>query len=109
MIIKTKAYARAGLIGNPSDGFHGKTIGASLMTFAEDYRRPFLYLGINTIFIDPDNTIEIESLIHELSKPFYSFKRVDSEVKLIKSPFPLFTTIIAEPIQGEGGDTGDFY
>ena len=85
------------------NGFHGKTIGASLMTFSEDYRRPFLYLGLNTIFIDPDNTFEIESLIDELSKPFYSFKIVDSEVKLTKSPFPLFTTIIAEPIQGEAG------
>ena len=25
-IIKTKAYARAGLLGNPSDGYNGKTI-----------------------------------------------------------------------------------
>ena len=26
MIIEEKAYARAGLVGNPSDIFHGKTI-----------------------------------------------------------------------------------
>ena len=26
MIIKTQAYARAGLLGNPSDNFYGKTI-----------------------------------------------------------------------------------
>lgn len=26
MVIETASYARAGLIGNPSDGFHGKTI-----------------------------------------------------------------------------------
>ena len=26
MIIQTRAYARAGLIGNPSDGYFGKTI-----------------------------------------------------------------------------------
>ena len=25
-LLRRRAYARAGLIGNPSDGFHGKTI-----------------------------------------------------------------------------------
>ena len=26
MIFTTRAYARAGFVGNPSDGYHGKTI-----------------------------------------------------------------------------------
>ena len=25
-LLKRRAYARAGLLGNPSDGFHGKTL-----------------------------------------------------------------------------------
>ena len=29
-LIRKKAYARAGLMGNPSDGYHGKTISLSL-------------------------------------------------------------------------------
>lgn len=33
MIIETKAYARAGLIGNPSDGYHGKVISIILGNF----------------------------------------------------------------------------
>ncbi|MFQ6048289.1 MAG: mevalonate kinase [Phycisphaerae bacterium] len=33
MIIRAHAYARAGLIGNPSDGFYGKTIAISLRNF----------------------------------------------------------------------------
>lgn len=33
MIIETRAYARAGLIGNPSDGFFGKTIAISVRNF----------------------------------------------------------------------------
>jgi glucuronokinase len=33
LIIETRAYARAGLIGNPSDGYHGKTISISLANF----------------------------------------------------------------------------
>jgi len=35
-IIKTKAYARAGLIGNPSDGYHGKTISLIVKNFAAE-------------------------------------------------------------------------
>lgn len=34
MIIQAKAYARAGLIGNPSDGYFGKTISFSVRNFS---------------------------------------------------------------------------
>ncbi|ARA93280.1 GHMP kinase [Rhodothermaceae bacterium RA] len=34
MIIHTSAYARAGLIGNPSDGYYGKTISLIVRNFA---------------------------------------------------------------------------
>lgn len=34
MIIRTKAFARAGLIGNPSDGYFGKTISIALRNFS---------------------------------------------------------------------------
>jgi glucuronokinase len=33
LIIETRAYARAGLLGNPSDGFFGKTISISVRNF----------------------------------------------------------------------------
>ena len=36
MIIKAKAYPRAGLVGNPSDGFYGKTIAFSFCNFAAE-------------------------------------------------------------------------
>ncbi len=36
MIIKTRAYPRAGLIGNPSDGYFGKTISFSFSNFAAE-------------------------------------------------------------------------
>lgn len=35
-IIKTRAYARAGLIGNPSDGYYGKTISLIVKNFAAE-------------------------------------------------------------------------
>lgn len=33
MILKRQAYARAGLVGNPSDGYHGKTISIAIRNF----------------------------------------------------------------------------
>ena len=33
LIIRNRAYARAGLLGNPSDGYHGKTISISVRNF----------------------------------------------------------------------------
>lgn len=35
-IYKTRAYARAGLLGNPSDGYHGKTISLIVRNFAAE-------------------------------------------------------------------------
>lgn len=36
MIIRQRAYARVGLVGNPSDGFFGKTIASAIRNFAAD-------------------------------------------------------------------------
>ena len=36
MIIRTRAYARAGLAGNPSDGFFGKTISIIVKNYAAE-------------------------------------------------------------------------
>jgi glucuronokinase len=35
-IFRTRAYARAGLIGNPSDGYHGKTISLIVKNFSAE-------------------------------------------------------------------------
>jgi len=35
-IIRTRCYARAGLVGNPSDGYHGKTISVIVRNFHAD-------------------------------------------------------------------------
>ena len=33
MIVESRAFARAGLLGNPSDGYYGKTISISVRNF----------------------------------------------------------------------------
>jgi glucuronokinase len=50
MLIKTKAYARAGLVGNPSDGYYGKTISFIIRNFAAEitlYESPELIIEPN--------------------------------------------------------------
>jgi glucuronokinase len=51
MIIRTKAYARAGLVGNPSDGYFGKTISLVVQNFRAEvvlYESPELEILPNT-------------------------------------------------------------
>src|SRR5262249_28978531 len=36
LILRRQAFARAGLVGNPSDGYHGKTISISIRNFAAE-------------------------------------------------------------------------
>ncbi len=47
MLLHTKSYARAGLLGNPSDGYYGKTISFTMTDFCVDlvmYESPRLQL-----------------------------------------------------------------
>lgn len=47
MLIETRAYARAGLLGNPSDGYFGKTISITVRNFGASvtlYQSPELHL-----------------------------------------------------------------
>ncbi len=51
MIIRTHAYARAGLVGNPSDGYYGKTIAFVFREFGAEvalYETPDLDILANT-------------------------------------------------------------
>lgn len=63
MIIETRAFARAGLLGNPSDGYYGKTISVIVKNFGAQislYETPELH-------IEPrDQDLNIFRNIHEL-------------------------------------------
>ena len=52
MIIESRAYARAGLLGNPSDGYFGKTISIIIRNFG----------AIISIYESPDLVIEEQSI-----------------------------------------------
>jgi glucuronokinase len=52
MIIESRAYARAGLLGNPSDGYFGKTISISIRNFG----------AIVSIYESPELVIEPQEI-----------------------------------------------
>ena len=56
MIIETRAYARAGLMGNPSDGFFGKTISISVRNFGASV----------TLYESPE--LQIESQVQDTNQ-----------------------------------------
>ncbi|MBN1377741.1 MAG: GHMP kinase [Gammaproteobacteria bacterium] len=60
MIIETRAYARAGLLGNPSDGYFGKTISISVKNFGAHitlYQSPELKIEPQTQDINEFSSI----------------------------------------------------
>lgn len=63
MIIETRAFARAGLLGNPSDGYNGKTISVIVKNFGAQislYETPELQIEAR------DQDLNIYNNIHEL-------------------------------------------
>lgn len=68
MLIKTKAYARAGLVGNPSDGYFGKTISFIIRNFAAEI----------TLFESPELTIEPNQRDHSV---FGSIEELAQDVR----------------------------
>jgi glucuronokinase len=62
-ILRRKAYARAGLVGNPSDGYHGKTISLSVRNFAAEV---VLYEWEDVELVPTDLDQSRFSSIHEL-------------------------------------------
>ena len=56
-LLRKKAYARAGLIGNPSDGYHGKTISIMVLPPGNDFWTS--YTGRKWFFLDQE-PLEIE-------------------------------------------------
>ena len=56
MIIESRAYARAGLLGNPSDGYFGKTISLIVKNFGAHislYESPELVIEV----LQPDRNV----------------------------------------------------
>ncbi len=92
MIIRTKAYARAGLVGNPSDGYFGKTISFIVRNFCAEvvlYETPELEILPN----DRDHS-RFES-IHDLAEDVKQFGYYGG-IRLLKAAVKRFHDHCAE-------------
>ncbi|MCI0512351.1 GHMP kinase [candidate division KSB1 bacterium] len=86
MLISTRAYARAGLVGNPSDGYHGKTISIIIRDFAAEvllYQTP--ELEIFPCSQDRSNFSGMKDLVQDVSLNGYY-----GGVRLIKATIARF-------------------
>ncbi|MFC1805853.1 mevalonate kinase [Planctomycetota bacterium] len=90
MIIHTKAHARAGLLGNPSDGFYGKTIAFIIKNFAA---RVTLYespeLEILPSADDVHTFKSVDDLVHQVEHYGYY-----GGVRLVKAAIRKFTDFV---------------
>jgi len=72
MIIESRAFARAGLLGNPSDGYHGKTISISVRNFGariQLYETPELVIKEEQV--DKDDFRNIHQLVETIKLTGY--------------------------------------
>ncbi len=86
-IIKTKAYARAGLIGNPSDGYYGKTISLIVKNFNANvtlWSSP--HLEIRLAEDDKPEYRSLDDLVSKVkSRGYYGGKRlIEATIKRFK-------------------------
>ncbi|MBL8029274.1 MAG: GHMP kinase [Fibrobacteres bacterium] len=92
MIIREKAYARAGLIGNPSDGYFGKTISFRIKNFCAEvtlYETP----EIEILPTERDHCTysDINALVHDINRFDYY-----GGVRLIKAAIKRFADYCRE-------------
>lgn len=67
MIIKKRSYARAGLVGNPSDGYFGKTVSFAFRNFWAEvtlYETPRMEFVPSDV--DDASFVDINELLHEI-------------------------------------------
>ena len=67
MLIQTQSYARAGLVGNPSDGYFGKTLSFTFSNFSAKvtmYETP--ELGFEPADVDDARFDSVDALLHEI-------------------------------------------
>ena len=95
MIVRTKAYTRAGLAGNPSDGYFGKTLSVTFKDFYAEvtmYETPDLEILPN----DRDHSYfnNLEHLVQDVRRHGYY-----GGIRLIKAAakrfFEIIMTVIA--------------
>jgi glucuronokinase len=86
MIIRKKSYSRAGLIGNPSDGYFGKTIAFTFKNFCAEV----------VLYETPE--LEIQPNIRDHSR-FGSLEALVDDVQLLAELMTVILSWCALPVR----------
>ncbi len=84
-------------------GFHGKTHGSLRATYRKKFRKPYQKYLAKTIFVKPNNTDAMEDVFAKQTDIYYKIKFQDGELHLTEKKCSKVTSIILEPVMGEGG------
>ncbi|MBC7544108.1 MAG: aminotransferase class III-fold pyridoxal phosphate-dependent enzyme, partial [Candidatus Sericytochromatia bacterium] len=83
--------------------FHGKTSGASQVTYNPDYREPFSRIGVHCEFLPPNDPHAWDRAIVRATVRTWDVRSDQGRLVLIEKPWVNVSAILIEPIQGEGG------
>jgi glucuronokinase len=92
MIIRTQAYARAGLVGNPSDGYYGKTLAFIIRNFRAEV---VLYESPQLEIVPADRDRLVFSSLEELVSDVRTYGYYGG-IRLLKATIKRFGDFCAE-------------
>lgn len=84
-------------------GFHGKTHGALRATYKKEYRKPYLRYLSKTVFVPPDDVQALHAAFAQQMEIYYQIKFQDHQLHWQEIPWTKVSSIIIEPVMGEGG------
>ncbi|MFP5502808.1 MAG: aminotransferase class III-fold pyridoxal phosphate-dependent enzyme, partial [Candidatus Sericytochromatia bacterium] len=83
--------------------FHGKTTGASQLTYHPAYREPFGRVGVKCEFLPAGEPEAWRRAIARATSRTWEVACRDGRLELAEKPWVNVSAILVEPIQGEGG------
>lgn len=84
-------------------GFHGKTHGALRATYREEYREPYQRYLSKTLFVTPNSVASLTDVFKSQIDVYYIIKFQDGQLHLQEREWLKISSIIVEPVLGEGG------
>lgn len=83
--------------------FHGKTSGASQVTYNPAYREPFGRIGVACEFLPAGDAEAWERALARATIRTWDVTVREGRLLLVEKPFVNVSAILVEPLQGEGG------
>jgi acetylornithine/succinyldiaminopimelate/putrescine aminotransferase/predicted amino acid dehydrogenase/phosphohistidine swiveling domain-containing protein len=83
--------------------FHGKTTGASQVTYNPAYREPFSRIGVACEFLPASDEAAWRKAIARATVRTWDVASHDGRLDLVEKPWVNVSAILVEPLQGEGG------